>query len=203
MELMTGEEHLKNNNKELDRKLIEFWKWNSSDLLSNTLRGAFAEFIVSCALDIHYTTPHVDWDSFDILGKNGERIEVKSSAYLQSWFPENQPDKRSLIRFSIAPALEWMTEECRYKDEGSKRHSDVYVFCHYTCLERGADNPLEMNNWDFYVLATYKIDAIFDCQKSVTLESLKRKAKVEKCTYSEMPAAIDREYKDHLKHQTA
>ncbi len=33
-----------------DPKLCDYWKWSSSDLLSNTLRGVLAEYLVVTAL---------------------------------------------------------------------------------------------------------------------------------------------------------
>lgn len=35
----TGEEHLFIKDEELDIKLINFWRWNQSDLLSNSLKN--------------------------------------------------------------------------------------------------------------------------------------------------------------------
>lgn len=92
MKVLTGEESLNFEGKSLNKPLIEFWRWNSSNLLNNTLRGVFAEFIVATALDIDLTDVHSDWASYDLKDNDGRRIEVKSSAYLQSWFAENQPE---------------------------------------------------------------------------------------------------------------
>ena len=50
MQVLTGNEHLKFDGMPINRLLSDFWKWNSSDLLNNTMRGAFAEFIIATAL---------------------------------------------------------------------------------------------------------------------------------------------------------
>lgn len=71
MKVLTGDEHLKYDGMPINRLLSDFWKWNSSDLLNNTMRGAFAEFIIASALDIDLTTPHIDWEDYDI-GGGGE-----------------------------------------------------------------------------------------------------------------------------------
>lgn len=173
MKVLTGEESLNFEGKSLNKPLIEFWRWNSSNLLNNTLRGVFAEFIVATALDIDLTDVHSDWASYDLKDNDGRRIEVKSSAYLQSWFAENQPEKRSKIIFSISPALEWSDNECKYRDDSYERHSDVYVFCHYTCTDRAPENPLNLDYWDFYVLATAAINQRFGMQKTISLGTLK------------------------------
>ncbi len=200
MQVLTGNEHLKFDGMPINRLLSDFWKWNSSDLLNNTMRGAFAEFIVATALDLDLTTAHIDWESYD-LRHGDEMIEVKCSAYLQSWFPKDKPDKFSKIIFSIAPAYEWLPDEARYNYDNYKRHSNVYVFCHYKCKERAPENPLELKNWDFYVLATYKIDAAFGSQRSISLSGLINRGKPTKCDYEGLRAAIAKEYKDHTEHR--
>lgn len=198
MNVLTGDEHLKFDDMPINRTLSDFWKWNSSDLLNNTLRGAFAEFIVATALDIDITTPHIDWEAYDIRGERGERIEVKCGAYLQSWVPKNTPHRLSKIVFSISPALEWLPDECRYLNDSYKRHSDVYVFCHYTSKERAPENPLNLDLWDFYVIATKKIDNVFGLQKSVSLNSLISRAEPIKCRYDEISFAIKKAYAENL-----
>ena len=199
MQVLTGNEHLKFDGMPINRLLSDFWKWNSSDLLNNTMRGAFAEFIIATALDLDLTTTHVDWESYDLLwGK--KKIEVKCSAYLQSWYPKNQPDKYTKIIFSISPAYDWIPDEARYDYDNHKRHSNVYVFCHYKSKERDPENPLNLNNWDFYVLATYKIDAVFGTQRSISLSGLINRGKPTKCDYSGIRNAIEKEYQDYLQH---
>jgi len=64
-------------------KLIDFWKWNVSDLLSNTTRGTLAEYIVAIAMDIDLSNIRQEWNAFDLETKEGIKIEVKSSAYLK------------------------------------------------------------------------------------------------------------------------
>lgn len=141
----------------------------------------------------------MDWESYDLLwGK--KKIEVKCSAYLQSWYPKNQPDKYSKIIFSISPAYDWIPDEARYDYDNHKRHSNVYVFCHYKSKERDPENPLNLNNWDFYVLATYKIDAVFGTQRSISLSGLINRGKPTKCDYSGIRNAIEKEYQDYLQH---
>jgi len=68
---------------------MDFWKLSVSDLLSNTTRGTLAEFIVAMAMDIDLSNFREEWDAYDLETKNGIKIEVKTSAYLQSWFQKN------------------------------------------------------------------------------------------------------------------
>ena len=82
--------------------ILDFWTWMASDVLNNTLRGMVAEYIVSQALEA-CTPVRVEWDTVDITTPEGIKIEVKSSAYLQSWH-QNRP---SAISFGIAKTYPW------------------------------------------------------------------------------------------------
>ena len=48
----TGDEPIKFRGKDTGLRLRDFWSWGFSDLLDNTLRGSYAEFIVAAALGI-------------------------------------------------------------------------------------------------------------------------------------------------------
>jgi hypothetical protein len=50
--LKTGNEPLTANGQKLDKSLLDFRRWNSSDLLSNATHGRLAEFIVASALGV-------------------------------------------------------------------------------------------------------------------------------------------------------
>ena len=43
-----------------------------------------AEFIVASAIDV-LKNPREEWDAYDLITKEGLKIEIKSSSYLQSW----------------------------------------------------------------------------------------------------------------------
>jgi len=71
-----------------DHRLQDFWAWGFSDMLANTTRAVFAEFLVAAALGLDDAV-RVEWDAVD-LRYEGKAIEVKASAYVQSW-PQSQP----------------------------------------------------------------------------------------------------------------
>jgi excinuclease UvrABC ATPase subunit len=63
----------------------EFWAWAYSDILLNVNRGIFAEFLVANRLGIDVRKyPRTVYDYIDIRYR-GKTIEVKCSAYVQSW----------------------------------------------------------------------------------------------------------------------
>lgn len=162
----TGEESFVSQNGEAGIQLLEFWQWNQSDLLNNALRGTIAEFIVGKALDA-VNEMRLEWDAFDLITSTGIKIEVKSAAYLQSW----QQSKNSTIQFSIRPALAWEASTNTYETE-VKRSADVYVFCLLKEQDRSVVNPLNLDQWEFYVLATEQINREKGAQKTIGLNGL-------------------------------
>lgn len=51
MERLTGDEHFTYEGSPINRLLNDFWAWQASDLLTNSIRGALAEYIVATALE--------------------------------------------------------------------------------------------------------------------------------------------------------
>ena len=162
----TGEEPFIINNADAGIKLLDFWQWNQSDLLNNALRGKIAEFIVGKALNA-VEGVRLEWDAFDLITAEGIKVEVKSAAYLQSW----KQSRNSVIQFSIRPALAWEASTNTYATE-VKRNADVYVFCLLKELDRSAVNPLDLNQWKFFVLPTEQINLEKGKQKMIGLNSL-------------------------------
>lgn len=194
--VLTGDEHIMFDGMPTGYLLHDFWAWASSDLLNNTLRGSYAEFIVAAALDLTdmLKTPRKDWTAYDLYypldRKTGIRIEVKSAAYLQAWGEKDSP--LSKIQFSIRPTLAWDAENGY--DTISRHQSDVYVFCVYTEKERCAADPLNLDGWDFYVLPTSVLNQRCPTQKSISLASLE-KLDPFKTDYDGLEAAVIEAYK--------
>lgn len=152
MKNLTGNESFTYNDQPIGKQLIDFWRWNTSDLINNTMRGALAEFIVASALSLNTEESREDWNEFDLLyGKT--KIEVKASGYIQSW---NEPGKLSAPSFDIAPKYAWNNAAITERT----RKADVYVFCLHNHKDNKTANPTRLEQWSFYVLATYKIDKL-------------------------------------------
>lgn len=154
----------------------DFWSWNCSDLLDNTLRGEYAEFIVAAALKLNISSQRVSWDPWDLTyplawvdaaGRRQDvRIEVKSSAYCQSWHQR----QLSKIVFGIRPTR-LQGGDGRYSKE-TRRQSDVYVFCLLAERDPEKADPLQLEQWEFYVLPTGRLDESCGEQKTISLASL-------------------------------
>lgn len=73
MKTLTGNEHFTYEGMPAGILLSDFWAWNSSDLLNNTLRGALAEFLVASAIGIDTSEARQDWTPYDLLSLLGEK----------------------------------------------------------------------------------------------------------------------------------
>ncbi len=160
-----GNEYFTAKGRALDFNVTEFWQWSVSDLLSNATRGILAEFIVAKSLGLAEDV-RTEWDAFDIIYKN-IKIEVKSSAYIQSW----QQEKFSKIIFGIQPTygLDGRTNEM---SNVKRRQADVYVFCVLAHKDQKTINPLNLDQWEFYILTSRILDEKIPNQKTITLSSL-------------------------------
>lgn len=146
----------------------DYWQWAYSDIIGNTNRGALAEFIIAKALGAT-TSVRNDWAAYDLMTPLGIRVEVKSSAYLQSWF-QKRPSRPV---FGIRKTVEWRPEVNEFVGK-SQRHSDVYVFCLLAFQgDKRSLNPLDMAQWEFYVVATKEIDRAFGERKNLLLAQVR------------------------------
>ncbi|MGV8982202.1 hypothetical protein [Clostridium sp.] len=179
----TGEETLCKGFISTGIKLNEFWSWSSSDILNNSLRGVFAEFIVASDLKITKAT-RVEWDAYDLLLDDKIKIEVKSSSYIQSW----KQAKLSNIIFGIRSTMPDNTVS-NVSSREIKRQSDVYVFCLLAHKDQNTVNPLNMEQWEFYVLNTKVLNERLPKQKTIVLNSL-LKLNPTKCKYGDIRNTI-------------
>ena len=179
----TGSEAFQVNGHPLSNNLLNFWQWSASDLTGNALRGVLAEFIVASAMGCNAGT-RTEWDAFDIRTPEGIKIEVKSAAYIQSWSQE----KLSSIQFGIRLTQGWNAMTNLYSTQ-SERQADVYVFCVLAHKDQETIEPLNLDQWMFYVIATKVLNASLGNQKTITLSRLKQLRPLE-VTYGEIHAAI-------------
>lgn len=124
----------------------DFWQWAFSDFKQNNLRGILAEFLVAKALDIPLNVRHT-WDDFDLTTTGGLKIEVKAGGYLQSWKQKGL----SKIVFGGLRGKVWDHDRCAYVGESTYR-ADVYIFAVQTAIDHHAYDPLDVHQWEFYVL---------------------------------------------------
>lgn len=180
----TGEEVFTGLGKSKLLTLKDFWRWSSSDLVSNATRGILAEFLVASALGLNHGVRN-EWDSYDLKTESGLKIEVKSAAYVQSWYQH----KLSNITFNIRSTLAWDYKTSRFAKE-KKRQADVYVFCLLHHEDKKTINPMELSQWMFYVVSTRKIEQKCQNIKSISLFRL-RKLNPMICNYDGLKEAVE------------
>jgi hypothetical protein len=169
---------LHTSNRPLGPTLLDFWAWNQSNLLENRTRGILAEFIVMKALGIN-SEQRIEWDNYDLITESGIKIEVKSAAYLQAW----EQKQLSTIRFNIAPKRIWTKESGR--SGPLTRDSDYYVFCPFHHKDQGTVDPLNVDQWTFYVLSTEVLNTKRPEQKSIGLRGLEELG-AKRCNFKDL-----------------
>ena len=115
------------------------------------------------ALDIKLNDVRDEWGDFDLETKDKIRIEVKTSSYLQTWYQENY----SKIKFSIK-----RKNEKYLKNNELNRPSDFYIFCLLNHKDKKTVEPLNMDQWIFYILSTKEINKLFKNINSISLKTL-------------------------------
>jgi hypothetical protein len=162
--LLKGTESIHSNAVPSGNTVIDFWRWTASDILSNATRGIFAEYLVAQALSLT-DKPRNEWDTFDLTTEDGIKIEVKSSGYLQSWVQK----KPTSIRFIVRSTRAYDYEDGKYNKE-PKHHADLYVFAVLKHMDMNSVDPLNLDQWEFYVIPTTEIEK--RKQKSISLKAI-------------------------------
>jgi len=180
--MIKGSEHFTEGGKPLAMNVLSYWQWANADLLTNRQRGIVAEYIVASALNLT-SEPREEWDAYDLVTEEGLKIEVKSSAYIQSW----EQEKFSTISFGIQPTVKWNEDGTRSTEK--IRQADVYIFCVLAHQDEDTIDPLNLDQWDFYILNTDVLNNEVGEQKTIALSSLLHLAPI-KSTYQEIKENI-------------
>ncbi len=183
----TGAERFHAAGTELPFDLLDFWRWYCSDITSNVTRGVIAEYIVAQALGVMGGV-RMEWDAFDLTTRDGVRVEVKSAAYLQSW----HQTKHSAISFSIQPTIGWNASTNEYGSE-RKRQADIYVFALLAHRDKHTLDPLDVVQWEFFVVPTRLLDARFPTQARIALSTLLA-LQPARATFETLTPAVARAY---------
>lgn len=179
----TGSEAFHAAGQPLGFDVLDFWRWSSSNLAGNALRGVLAEYLVARALNLT-TGCRVEWDACDFRTPEGTAIEVKSAAYVQSW-AQTRPSR---IVFGIQPTYGWDAATNTSSAE-RRRTAHVYVFCLLHHGDRDSLDPLNVQQWRFYVLLTRILDQKIPLQKTLSLSGLLALEPVE-CNYAGLADAV-------------
>ena len=195
--VLGGAEPFESGGSQLSATVKDFWAWSMSRLIADGPRGDLAEFIVNTALGMDMSEPKRGWGECDIVYPYKDkliRIEVKCSTLLQAW----DRDTPSKPTFSISKTYPCDIREYeggyRYVGRGPspdlRRRSDIYVFCLFSEQNRQKAWPLDLGQWQFYVVPTASIDDKLGDQRRISMQGLERIGAVE-CDYGGIKQEID------------
>lgn len=160
LERLTGQERFE----ETGLAVEDFWRWAFSDLRTNIVRGVLAEFLVARALGDPSPIREA-WGNWDVTSASGIKVEVKSSAYLQSWSQR----RHSAIVFTGLTGRAWSAQTNEMAEERTLR-ADVYVFAINKCRSPQQYDPLRTTDWEFRVMTAAQLRE--HDRRSVTLAFL-------------------------------
>ena len=184
VEHRTGSEPFRAGGEPVGPTLLDFWSWAYSDLANNAGRGVLAEFLVGRALGAA-STVRAGWDAFDVMTPSGLKLEVKSSSPWQSWFQKSP----SLIQFGIRPTREWSSETNELAAD-ARRQADIYIFAVLDSAVKTTLDPLNLDQWQFYLLPAKALNERFPEQKMLTLKAL-RASGCESCGFATLASTVE------------
>lgn len=179
---MEGNEKFTYNNKELEFGIIDFWKYKYSNIWN--MKEYIAEFLIEKALGLEKSQNTDSWTLYDIYYRN-KRIEVKETSYYHPWNENGKISNQRIFGISMANSnYENAKEENRFE-----RQNDLYVFCLNIGETKKESNPMDIDNWEFYIVPTNTINKL--CGKNKTISLNKVKAISKKVDYFEIKKYID------------
>jgi hypothetical protein len=146
----------------------DFWQWAYSDLLQNTTRGVLAEYIVAVLLGVD-KTPRNPWLPFDLKLNDGTTIEVKTMSRLQAWLQKELSDPKVVI----SEKRSWNPDSGTMEQTPSL-NADIYVICYFTSEEHSEADPLNLDQWNFFVLDKKEVSEVLKTSKSISLKTLNK-----------------------------
>ena len=169
--------------------VLDFWRYAYGQL--EGLADTLAEFFVAKALGIEKAENVNYWTAYDMAYRN-KRIEVKATSYVHPW----NTSVSKVRTFSIEPTNNSYWGNSAEGVNGGKklsRQSEVYVFCLNSNMDIQNNDPLNVDDWIFYVVPTFEINIY--CkenpnQKKISLNVVRRLAK-SGVAFHELRNAVD------------
>ena len=189
MEEITGDQVFSSYKKPIGLTVLDFWQFQFSNIWD--LQEHIAEFLVAKALGLDKPFNRSGWTPFDILYSD-KRIEVKESGYFYSWQKEGRTTNRRT--FGI---LQTYTRDkdgnIVLNSDGAylkERQNDIYVFCLNKGKTKEESNPLELANWEFYVVPSKVINEVCGTNKTISLSKVQKLTN--KVSFEAIKTVIDR-----------
>lgn len=159
---LTGKERFTQNGIALDLSMLDFWQFKFSNKYN--LQDVIAEYLVAKALGKNEAENDAYWTLYDISYK-GMRIEVKQTSYYHPWNENGKiSNQRTFYITKANSSYEDDTVENKYE-----RQNDIYVFCLNNGKTKETADPLNLDNWEFYIVPTSFINENCGDNKSISL----------------------------------
>lgn len=167
-----------------------FQNWALGNLVWNTNRGIFAEWLVGQALGvIGEDEARDEWGECDLYYR-GMKIEVKASGRGQAW----KQDRPSTPEFTVRPIKQtWDKRTNEWTDhEPPARVADIYVFCLHEPFPATDDDVRDSSFWKFWIVSKQTLDDQLGSQEKVRLSRLRDLAPSGPVAWSEIKSEVDR-----------
>lgn len=182
---MTGKETFMFDGNALDFDFLDFWSFHYSNIYS--LHGEIAEFVVARALGVTESQNSAYWTLWDTTYRN-TRIEVKATAYYHLWNANGKVSKQRTFGITMANGA---YDTAKSGNRDFCRQNDIYVFCLNIGNTKETSNPLNLNNWEFYIVPTSVINEKCGKNKTISLGRIKSLGFSAK-RYNEIRTEIDK-----------
>ena len=182
---MTGKENFVFDGQSTGFDLLDLWRFHYSNIYS--LHGEIAEFIIARALGITEAQNSAYWTLWDTTYRE-KRIEVKATAYYHLWNDNGKISNQRTFGITMANGSYDSTQS---KNNEFCRQNDIYVFCLNTGNTKETAYPLDLNNWEFYIVPTAVINEKCGNNKTISLGRIKSLGLSAK-RYNEIRAEIDK-----------
>lgn len=161
----------------------DFWQWAFGDLVTNTVRSVFAEYLVALALGVS-DRPRVEWDQYDLIYR-GVGIEVKAVGRVQAWAA---PARVGVPRFGIAAKRGW-DAATNTTSLTAGRSTEAWVFGECTPTVASSTLVANPDSWRFHVASRRLLDEHRPTQKTISISQLARL--IPNISFSELRTAVD------------
>jgi hypothetical protein len=146
LQRLSGDEQLS-----IGSTVLDFWRWALGDLRMNTARGFLAEYLVAAAVGSKAPN-RVEWASHDVETRNGDRLEVKASGYLQSW-AQARLSVPSYSFKSVRTHEVWDPALAEMREVDPEERVDAWVFALQKCSQPDDYDPLDVGQWEFRAIS--------------------------------------------------
>lgn len=124
-------------------------------LITNVVRGQLVEAIIAMALEPEWTWCSADYASWDFERSDGVRLEVKQSAYRQSWV--TAPGTKVSPGFDVKERTGRWEGAVFIPEPGRAAH--LYVLAYHDRRDDSADHR-DPSQWEFFVIPSVMLPPV-------------------------------------------